>query len=130
MKGIQRILWGAGLWVLAASALAAPAGPGPEPSFTVLCYHRFVDPLGPGEKSPSEYQMPLDEFEWQMAYLKKEGIVPVTTAQVEAFLAGKGQLPEKSVLLAFDDGFEKPRKSAEMCSDQGRKAVGSLHVAA
>jgi peptidoglycan/xylan/chitin deacetylase (PgdA/CDA1 family) len=99
---LNRVVGVIAFLAVAGSLMAAEQGS----SFTVLCYHRFCDPLKPGQKAPSDYHLPIDEFEWQMAYLKKEGIQPISKDQLEAYWKGEGKLPERAVLLAFDDGFE------------------------
>lgn len=91
---------------------APPPKEAPDPGFTVLCYHRFTDPLAPGEKAPSSYHLPVDEFEWQMGHLKERGIVPVTLEAVRAYLEEGEPLPEKAVLLTIDDGFESVASKA------------------
>jgi peptidoglycan/xylan/chitin deacetylase (PgdA/CDA1 family) len=47
----------------------------------------------------------MDEFEEQLAALEQAGIQTVTWAQVTAHLRGDIELPARSVLLTFDDGY-------------------------
>lgn len=73
----------------------------------VLMYHYVrpapdprIDPIGFGlSVSPQN-------FSEQMAYLVKNGYTAVTPADVLAALQNKNKLPQKSVLLTFDDGYE------------------------
>jgi peptidoglycan/xylan/chitin deacetylase (PgdA/CDA1 family) len=78
--------------------------PGPdEPHFNVLCYHQFGEQPSQGRKSL--YKIARSEFEWQMQYLREQGIVPLRLDQVEDFLASGKPIPKRSVLITFDDGF-------------------------
>jgi peptidoglycan/xylan/chitin deacetylase (PgdA/CDA1 family) len=83
--------------------------PTPEPAkdngFTVLCYHRFVARPETVKKPLSEYRLPIEEFKWQMQYLKDQGIEPVSMDQLKAYWFEGKPLPDKAVLLTFDDGF-------------------------
>lgn len=78
----------------------------PEISFTVLCYHRFL--IHPDEKSDSiqsEYQLPIEDFKWQMQYLKNNGFTPISMNQLMDYWFQGKPLPLKPVLISFDDGF-------------------------
>jgi len=66
----------------------------------ILMYHKI------GLKKPSLYWVELDVFEKQMEILKKAGFKTVTFPDVEAYLKGEKSLPEKAVLLTFDDGYQ------------------------
>lgn len=76
---------------------SAPAG------FPILEYHIVQ------EKNPDrayEYNVPPADFEQQLDYLQQEGY---TTISIRDFLrAKKGlqELPEKPIILTFDDGYE------------------------
>jgi len=74
-----------------------------EAVFTVLCYHQFGEQPATGKKSL--YKISRSEFEWQMGYLRDNGIVPLRLDQVQAFLDEGAPIPERSVLITFDDGF-------------------------
>ena len=43
----------------------------------------------------------IERFDW----LKNNGYTPVSWKQIKEAEAGKGSLPEKPVLLTFDDGY-------------------------
>lgn len=90
---------------------AGESNPGSKPEvsdepFYVLCYHRFLRHTNPdAEPSQSEYQMPLDEFKWQMQYLKDNGFHPVSEDELMGYWFQGKPLPLKPVLITFDDGF-------------------------
>ncbi|MGH7739700.1 MAG: polysaccharide deacetylase family protein [bacterium] len=103
------------IWLMGGGT--AFAGPGPESApltlaaaktiapntpFTVLCYHRFITRR---LKTTSTYLVGVDQFQWQMQYLKDHGITPITVQQLMDFWNKGTPLPPKPVLLTFDDGF-------------------------
>jgi peptidoglycan/xylan/chitin deacetylase (PgdA/CDA1 family) len=65
----------------------------------VLVYHRLeLEPKG-------RLTISASKFEAQMRYLHRNGFRAVTVRDFLEFTAGQRQLPRKSVLLAFDDGY-------------------------
>ena len=59
--------------------------------------------------------------------LKKRGYTSVTLAEVKAYLKGKGALPEKPVLVTFDDGhYDNLYYALDILKEEGFTAV--LHV--
>ena len=76
----------------------------PEPEgFPILEYHMVQ------QDTPEDsyaYNVPVEDFQQQLDYLQQEGY---TTISIRDFLrAKKGlfQLPEKPIILTFDDGYE------------------------
>jgi peptidoglycan/xylan/chitin deacetylase (PgdA/CDA1 family) len=65
----------------------------------VLSYHRFG--AGKGRLSVSEKR-----FEEQMAYLKNNGYRVIPLERVLAFLRGEVAIPQRSVVLTIDDGYQ------------------------
>ncbi|MGG1674911.1 hypothetical protein ACIFOT_04070 [Neobacillus sp. NRS-1170] len=65
----------------------------------VMLYH-VVKP-NPDPNNP--YQYPLAEFEKEMAYLKENGYRTLTMKQYFNILDKKAAMPEKPILLTFDD---------------------------
>lgn len=51
-----------------------------------------------------EYAVWYKEFEEDLIYLRDHGYTTITTKQLIDFMEGKGELPEKPVLLTIDDG--------------------------
>lgn len=89
-------------------------------SFNVLMYHEFRESSDWDRTKPSpisvaqQYQdaLPtvlfsyLDNFKAQMEYLKVGGYYILTLQEVKDFYEKGIELPEKSVLLTFDDAFQ------------------------
>ncbi|HVZ80477.1 MAG TPA: polysaccharide deacetylase family protein [bacterium] len=118
-----------------ASPASSPVAPTASPAasadqeFFVLCYHRFLNkpipvqqedpsrsPTGedPGQKGPkqTEYETSMDDFKWQMQYLKENGFTPISQEQLMGYWFQGRPLPLKPVLLTFDDGFESIYRDA------------------
>jgi peptidoglycan/xylan/chitin deacetylase (PgdA/CDA1 family)/nucleoid-associated protein YgaU len=66
----------------------------------VLVYHN----ISATEKG--RLSIAVRNFEAQMRQLQDEGFQTVSLAEFLAFTAGRRQLPRKSVLLTFDDGYK------------------------
>jgi biofilm PGA synthesis lipoprotein PgaB len=76
-----------------------------EQNFLVLNYHDIVG--AEGAKPPfNSMDVSVDHLEEQLAWLKKNGYNIVGVQNVLDAAAGKDTLPDKSVLLTFDDGYE------------------------
>jgi peptidoglycan/xylan/chitin deacetylase (PgdA/CDA1 family) len=71
----------------------------------VLMYHHIV-PEELGLHKNNGAVLPVGEFRRQMKYLHDEGFYTPTLSELEAFVKGQADLPEKSVILTFDDGYE------------------------
>lgn len=54
----------------------------------------------------SDLTLPPSEFELQLRYLKERGIATVSMEDLYLCLEGRRSLPDRSVVLTFDDGFE------------------------
>lgn len=76
----------------------------PAHALVVLSYHDVRDQVD-GELDPDRVAIStrhiVDHFEW----LKARGYVPVSLSQVLAARDGGAALPERAVLLTFDDGL-------------------------
>ena len=69
--------------------------------YAVLTYHDFTT------KTPeNNMQKNIDEFKKEMKYLKKHNYKTLTLKDVECYMNKKCDLPRKSVLITFDDGWK------------------------
>jgi poly-beta-1,6-N-acetyl-D-glucosamine N-deacetylase len=99
LEPILRVLWACTLAALLTPAAAQASLP---VKLTILCYHEIddrSDALIPG------YAVKPDQFEQQMAWLKESGYHFVGLDDVLADARGQRPLPDKAVLLSFDDGY-------------------------
>ena len=78
---------------------SASASPVPLP---VIMYHSVLrHPNVPG----SDYIVPPETVRDDAAWLRAHGYTPIRLSELAAFADGDGSLPEKPVLLTFDDGY-------------------------
>ncbi|MBI4527642.1 MAG: polysaccharide deacetylase family protein [Deltaproteobacteria bacterium] len=66
----------------------------------VLCYHNIAP------QAKGRLTIAVKTFEEQMRYLKNEGYRVLNFAEFYEFLSLKRQLPQRAVLLTFDDGYK------------------------
>lgn len=85
----------------AATAAAAPPAPAPG-SLLVLCYHEVRDDV---RALDDPYAVNAAELASQFAWLRAHGYRPVGLDDVLAARRGERALPDKAVLLTFDDGY-------------------------
>ena len=79
------------------------------------------------DKLPKNVFCYKDDFEKQMQYLKENGYTTITLDDVKAFFYQNKALPEKSVLLTFDDMYESIYVNAyPILKKYGFNAVGFL----
>lgn len=80
------------------SAPAAPEGSIPVP---IVMYHSLLkDP-----DSQNDFVVSPGVFESDLRYLKEHGYTAITMTELIAHVKQGGPLPEKPVLLTFDDGY-------------------------
>jgi peptidoglycan/xylan/chitin deacetylase (PgdA/CDA1 family) len=72
----------------------------------ILCYHN----LGP--QSKGRLLLGASQFDQQMRYLKAEGYRVISVGDFIEWMGGKRQLPKRSVVLTFDDGYRAFREFA------------------
>lgn len=68
----------------------------------IVMYHQLTK----SESRAGKYVLTLEQFEKDLKFLKNKGYETVTVNQLLDFTKGKGSLPEKAVMLTFDDGCE------------------------
>lgn len=67
----------------------------------ILMYHSVLK----DEKMLGKYVITPGELEEDMNYLRENGYTPITPSDLVAYIEKKGELPEKPVMLTFDDGY-------------------------
>jgi peptidoglycan/xylan/chitin deacetylase (PgdA/CDA1 family) len=72
----------------------------------ILCYHNM------GPQTRGRLLMSASAFEEQMRYLKREGYHVISLKQFLDFAALRQQLPRKTVVLTFDDGWRSFKEYA------------------
>ena len=99
-------------WVLTAA---------PPEGFPILEYHMVTENPHPDAKP---YVVPPEDFAEQLDYLAEEGYTTITPQDYARARKGKQPLPEKPIILSFDDGYEDNwRVVLPMLEERGMKAV-------
>ncbi len=103
LKNSFRLLPAVLAFVAAAALLAAcppNAGSAESDRFIAVTYHDITDkPVAPDDFTPQK-------FIEQLGFFKASGFHPVSMSDILEAAAGKKVLPEKALLLTFDDGYE------------------------
>lgn len=95
-----------GIAVLAALLLAVYAWLHPARGVLVLEYHHIADRVDDGDPLSERYFVPSADFAAQLDYLQAEGYETITMLEFSKAAKGKGTLPEKPLIVTFDDGYE------------------------
>ncbi|MGX1262779.1 peptidoglycan/xylan/chitin deacetylase (PgdA/CDA1 family) [Rossellomorea marisflavi] len=77
----------------------------------ILTYHRIVEENDLSSKhmidgKVNQMIVTKEEFEKQIAFLKEEGFTSLTLPELHEFLVNKQEIPKKSVVITFDDGYK------------------------
>lgn len=83
-------------------AAIAPCDDDPPPSLPILMYHRIA---ADGPARLRDYAVPPAEFAAQMDWLRQNGYRALHLAEFEAALWDGAPLPDRAVLITFDDGY-------------------------
>jgi len=84
------------------------ASPGPGPPITspvdvpIMMYH-IIGP--PDQPANDALAVSTDDFKAQMSYLACAGYTPITMQRLFDVFDGKASLPDKPIILTFDDGW-------------------------
>ena len=91
-----------GLCVLLA-VVAVPRTPAAQTAdVAILMYHAFTE----DEADTGSLYTPASEFARQLSALRDAGYTSVGYADLIEFVNGKGELPEKPLLISIDDGYQ------------------------
>lgn len=82
------------------ACLSAPA----QAALLVLSYHDIRDDVAP-KGDPDDFAISTANFVAHLDWLRAHGYVPVSVQAVIDARAGRRPLPDKAVLLTFDDGL-------------------------
>jgi peptidoglycan/xylan/chitin deacetylase (PgdA/CDA1 family) len=81
----------------------------PRPPVPILMYHEIAEP----SQTDSQLAVPPSAFASQLAYLHEAGFHTLTAGTLaEIMNGGTGKLPDRAVVLTFDDGFEDFHRQA------------------
>jgi len=72
----------------------------------ILMYHHIADPPPDADPIRRDLSVSPQAFEDQLRYLVKAGYQPLTLGDLTYHLALGAPLPEKPIILTFDDGYE------------------------
>ncbi|MDN5294403.1 MAG: hypothetical protein PWQ31_1708 [Eubacteriales bacterium] len=68
----------------------------------ILMYHKVNSDRRSGGLG---LRVPVEEFEWQMGYLKRAGYTTITLQDLYDYLTTGKKLPPRPVVITFDDGY-------------------------
>ncbi len=71
----------------------------------VLMYHRVADPRPIRTEMERALNVAPQDFAAQMRWLRSNGYTTITQSQLHAAMAEGASLPDKPVLITFDDGY-------------------------
>lgn len=92
-----------------------------EIALPIVMYHQLTK----SESRAGRYVLTLEQFEKDLVFLKEKGYKTVTVSQLIDYYQGKGKLPEKAIMITFDDGCETLYAYAKPLLEQyGFTAVG------
>ena len=66
----------------------------------IVMYHQICD----NSALWGDYVIPLKDLEEDFIYFKENDITPISLAQLQAFVLSGEPLPEKCIVITFDDG--------------------------
>lgn len=78
----------------------------------ILIYHSIRPHIKGESKLQDEYDVTPELFEQELAYIHENNFHPISFAELNAYFEGNSLLPEKPVILTFDDGWKNQYKYA------------------
>ncbi len=89
----------------------------------IVMYHH----MSPKARLWGDYVISPEQFESDLQYLQSHGYTPISTAELFAWYDGTGSLPEKPVMITFDDGYESTYVYAKpLLEKYGMPAVAGI----
>ncbi len=99
------------------------SNPKMQTSLPIIMYHHLTE----NPSKAGKYTVIKSEFEKDLILLKEKGYKAVTVKDLIAYSRGEASLPEKPVMITFDDGFESFYAYAcPLLEKYGFKAVVSV----
>lgn len=90
----------------------------------ILCYHQIRDWRATDSKTAKDYIIPVATFKAQMKMLADSGYNSIQPEQLYNYLAYGDALPEKPVMLTFDDtDYDQYEVGAKVLDQHGFKGV-------
>ncbi len=89
-----------------------PDGVDREAQVPILMYHYIETPPKGANEFRVDLSVPPERFEQQLRYLKQEGYQSITLEDLALHLTRGTPLPEKPVILTFDDGYADAYENA------------------
>lgn len=109
--------------VLLLSAFGAVAAFAEEVKVPIILYHNIADVV-PGEEYNALLNIPPDLFEVHMKALLQAGYTPITYGEYYEYVEHGAALPDKPILITFDDGYWSNYKYAyPVLKELGMKAT-------
>lgn len=87
------------------STVTKPVISGNQIKIPILYYHYVGNNPNPADLQRNALSISPDKFEEEMKYLKDNGYVTVTFDTLYAALKKQTKLPDKAIILTFDDGY-------------------------
>ena len=100
------------------TATKPPPLPSPVGTYSVtvrvpiLMYHYVSEPPEDADEYRQDLSVPPERFRQQMEYLASNGFKSISFKDLSLAVTGKKALPEKPVILTFDDGYEDNYRNA------------------
>lgn len=85
------------------------AGASASIKLPIVMYHH----ISPEKNAQNEYVISPEEFRSDMEYLKREGWESISLDELVAWTKGEFEMPEKPMMITFDDGFSSTAAYAE-----------------
>lgn len=84
----------------------------PNRTVRVLCYHDL------GEQADGLYETSVEDFRSQLGILRDKGFRAITTRELADYLSNAKDIPERSVVITFDDGYKSVLTVAKPILDE------------